>query len=146
MGQINHSAVTFMDKVTNEITSGDPSVTLYTANSTVNYTTNGWIILNTSYSGITFTNDKIRSANFSGVPSGTVFNLTGSANPGYSFEKWKGSANSTKRSIDVTVDTNTIEVATFVPIQKFGVTFTESGLPSGTTWYVNITGQPSSGQ
>jgi len=27
----------------------------------------------------------------------------------------------------------------------YTVTFTESGLPSGSTWYVNITGQPSSG-
>ncbi|MHB1621855.1 MAG: InlB B-repeat-containing protein [Cuniculiplasma sp.] len=36
------------------------------------------------------------------------------------------------------------ETVTF-SLVKYAVTFTESGIPTGTTWYVNITGQTSSG-
>ena len=124
--------------------STDPSVQLYTENSTTKYTTNGWIILNTSYSGINFQDDKIRSANFSGVPSGTIFNITGSPNSGYIFDGWKGTVNSTERSMNVIISNNTVEVALFSKAESYSVIFTQSGLPSG-NWYVNITGQTSSG-
>ncbi|MCL4447800.1 MAG: hypothetical protein M1556_01255 [Candidatus Thermoplasmatota archaeon] len=39
----------------------------------------------------------------------------------------------------------TIHYSVVVSIPTYSATFTESGLPTGTKWYVNITGQPSSG-
>ncbi len=118
----------------------DPSISFYTANSTVNATTNGWIVANFSYDGFTFQNDKIRSSTLSGVPTGTVFNLTGLANSGFVFKNWTGYVNSSKRSINLVLDSNAVEVAYFAPAMRYATSFTESGLPSGTTWYVNITG------
>ena len=129
--------------------SNDPSVQLYTENSTTKATTNGWIILNASFNsgGIqyTFKNDKTHNFSFSGVPSGTIFNISGSPNSGYIFDGWKGTINSTERSINVTIASNTVEAALFSKTLSYNVTFTESGLPSGSTWYVNITGQSPSG-
>ena len=41
-----------------------------------------------------------------------------------------------------TVDGSAVTVPVTFTLQLFAVTFTESGLPSGTEWYVNITGEP----
>ena len=41
--------------------------------------------------------------------------------------------------------TSVSQTITFAEV-KYTVTFTESGLPTSTPWYVNITGQPSSGK
>lgn len=100
----------------------------------------GYIVLNTSYSGITFTNDKVKYANFSGVPTGTVFNITSDPNSGYYFAGWTGSVTSMKRSLNIAVNNNINEEAVYKKAVYYNVNFSETGLPTGTTWYLNISG------
>lgn len=121
----------------------DPSVHLYVNG-------NGYVVFSANYTvdGILHFNfDSDRSENLStnDVPSGTVFHLVSSPNSGYSFQKWTGSVNSTNNSIYLTVNENINEEAIYAKTSYFPVYFTQSGLPAGTIWYVNISGQPSSG-
>jgi hypothetical protein len=99
----------------------------------------------------------------SGLPSGTPWyvNITGMPGSGpitgdsFSVAASNGTYNYTVatsnniyRSTDIsgtfTINgTQSSVTVKFVPV-KYKVTFTETGMPSGTAWYVNITGQNSS--
>ena len=122
--------------------SSDPSVHLYVNG-------NGYMIFSANYSvsGISFNFDNDKTQNFTtnGVPSGTIFHLVSSPNSGYILQKWTGPVNSTSNSINVTVNQNINEEAVYQKIPTFPVIFTESGLPSGTTWYVNLSNGIDSG-
>ena len=121
----------------------DPSVHLYVNG-------NGYVVFSANYTvgGIIHNSfDNARSENFStnDIPTGTVFHLVSSPNSGYIFQKWTGSVNSTNSSIYVVVNENINEEAIYVKTSYFPVSFIESGLPASTVWYVNISGQPTSG-
>jgi hypothetical protein len=45
----------------------------------------------------------------------------------------------------VTLDANTVTAPSTTPVKTYNTTFTETGLPSGTKWFVNVTGLVSSG-
>ncbi|MCL5889370.1 MAG: hypothetical protein M1597_05365 [Candidatus Thermoplasmatota archaeon] len=80
----------------------------------------------------------------SGAISGTsyTFNLT---NGTYSYNiATTGKTYSASAGATHVTGKNTSQPITFSKV-TYAVTFTESGLPSGTAWYVNITGQPGSG-
>ncbi len=67
---------------------------------------------------------------------------------GYQFLSWSGSGagsySGTTNQVSITMNGPVSETANFgSATTTYAVTFTESGLPTGTTWYVNITGQPS---
>ncbi|MHB1708776.1 MAG: protease pro-enzyme activation domain-containing protein [Thermoplasmataceae archaeon] len=97
----------------------------------------------------------------SGLPSGTEWwvNLSnglseGSTSPSIYFDLPNGPYSysiATTLKIygavgsDVTVNGNNVNVAIAFQKVTYAVTFTENGLPGGTTWYVNITGESGSG-
>ena len=122
--------------------SSDPSVHLYVNG-------NGYVIFSANYTvcciSFNYDNDKTQNFSSNDVPSGTIFHLVSSANSGYVFQKWTGSVNSTSNSINITVNQNIDEEAIYQKILTFSANFTENGLPTGNTWYVNITGLKSSG-
>ena len=90
--------------------------------------------------------------NESGLPSGYAWNLTfnGSVhkldNSSYVFSMQNGSYNYSASSDGYRVISGSVVVngsnmsvnLTFVPV-NYSVSFTESGLPAGTEWYVNVT-------
>ncbi|MHB1648571.1 MAG: InlB B-repeat-containing protein, partial [Cuniculiplasma sp.] len=125
-----------------QTSSSDPSVHLFVNG-------NGWVIFSANYScgGISFSfvNDKSTNFTTNSVPSGTLFHLVSSPNSGYYFVHWTGSVNSTSSSINITVNQNINEEAIYKQIPTFPVSFTESGLPLGVAWYINVTGMSSSG-
>ncbi len=103
---------------------------------------NGYVKFSANYSlsGIDFSFDNDKSQNFTtnDVPSGTVFHLVSSPNAGYQFVNWTGSVDSTNNSIYVTVNQNIQEEAIYVKSPSYPVSLAESGLPSGTEWYLNL--------
>jgi hypothetical protein len=120
-------------------TNSDPSVHLYVNGNgyvefSAHYTVDGFI-------SCSFDNDKTMDFNTNDVPTGTVFHLASSPDPGYTFEYWTGSVNSTSNLINITVNNNINEEAIYEKITLFSVTFSETGLPSGSTWWVNLNGQ-----
>jgi hypothetical protein len=66
-------------------------------------------------------------------PNGS-FPFTAQSNGSYPATPPTGEINVTGSSVDQTIDFR-------APATSFSVTFVESGLPSGSRWYVNITGQ-----
>jgi len=90
-------------------------------------------------------------ANFSNggsvLPSSGWYNaglsatLSAVANSSFEFVSWTGSGNGSysgiKDQISITINGPITEKANFVEIYQ--VTFTETGLPSLTTWYINLT-------
>ena len=129
-------------KTNDQSSSSDPSVHLYVNG-------NGYVIFSANYTvcciSFNYDNDKTQNFTSNDVPTGTVFHLVSSPNSGYAFQKWTGSVNSTSNSINVTVDQNINEEAIYEKILTFSANFTESALPTGNTWYVNITGLQTSG-
>ena len=122
----------------NQASSSDPSVHLYVNG-------NGYVVFSANYSvdGIincNFDNDRTQNFTTNDVPTGTVFHLVSSPNSGYVFQRWSGSVNSTDNSIYFTVNQNIKEEAIYQKL-PYSVTFTESGLPSGDSWWVNFNGQ-----
>ena len=116
----------------------------YSVHLFVNNNSRGWIVFSANYTSggiITFNFDNDRTQNFStnSVPSGTIFHLVSSPDSGYSFVNWTGSVKSTNNSIYVTVNQNINEEAFYKKTTNYSVKFTESGLPSGNSWYVNLT-------
>ncbi|MCL5963929.1 MAG: hypothetical protein M1411_06225 [Candidatus Thermoplasmatota archaeon] len=97
----------------------------------------------------------------SGLPSGTIWyvNITGGAsyssttstitfsepNGTYSYSIATGNKEyaPSPASGSFTVNGAVVSESITFNLFTYSVTFTESGLPTGTTWYVNITGQPS---
>ncbi len=97
----------------------------------------------------------------SGLPSGTIWyvNITGGAsyssttstitfselNGTYSYTVATGNKEyaPSPASGSFTVNGAVVSESITFNLFTYSVTFTESGLPTGTTWYVNITGQPS---
>ena len=129
-------------KTNDQSSNSDPSVHLYVNG-------NGYVIFSANYTvcciSFNYDNDKTQNFTSNDVPTGTVFHLVSSPNSGYAFQKWTGSVNSTSNSINVTVDQNINEEAIYEKILTFSANFTESALPTGNTWYVNITGLQTSG-
>ena len=104
----------------------------------------------------------------SGLPTGTVWYVNVTNSTGYVFQGYSSSSTMAFSLINgtYTFDNSTAD-KTYAPLSYSGylsvsglpttlptvifspvtykVTFTESGLPSGTAWYVNITGQQTSG-
>ena len=98
----------------------------------------------------------------SGLPSGTAWyvNITGQTSSGpisagtsyfknltngtYYYSIWTPDTNYYANSSNFIVN-GTHKLIHVKFIEAFSVIFSESGLPSSTTWYVNITGQKSSG-
>ena len=111
--------------------STDPSVHIYTSVS------GQYFILNTSYCGFTYTDDKVGSFTSNDIPTGTIFNVTADPGTGYVFVAWEGSVNSTNRSLNIDVSSNIQEEVIYRAVD-YNVTFSEIGLPSETQWYVNI--------
>ncbi|MGC8620277.1 MAG: InlB B-repeat-containing protein, partial [Thermoplasmata archaeon] len=62
--------------------------------------------------------------------------------PNYGFVSWSGTGNGsysgTNSQVTITMNGPIIEQANF--IELFQVTFIENGLPSGTPWYINLSG------
>ncbi len=119
--------------------SADPSVHLYSNG-------NGYVVFSANYTvdGIehcSFDNDKSQNFNTNDVPTGTVFHLVSSPNSGYALQKWIGSVNSTNNSIYITSNKNINEEAIYQKEALFSVTFTECGIPTGDSWWVNFNGQ-----
>jgi len=103
------------------------------------------------------------SINFTetGLPSGTAWSVTfnGTAssssasnisfmapNGTYSYEVVHVAGYSSSLSSgNITVNGSSVRAEILFSPVTYGVTFTESGLPSGAAWYVNVSGQPSSG-
>ena len=103
------------------------------------------------------------SINFTetGLPSGTAWSVTfnGTAssssasnisftapNGTYSYEvAHVAGYSSSLSSGNITVNGSSVRAEILFSPVTYGVTFTESGLPSGAAWYVNVSGQPSSG-
>ena len=103
------------------------------------------------------------SINFTetGLPSGTAWSVTfnGTAssssasnisftapNGTYSYEVANVAGYSSSLSSgNITVNGSSVRAEILFSPVTYGVTFTESGLPSGAAWYVNVSGQPSSG-
>ena len=97
------------------------------------------------------------SGSGSTTPSGTkVWENSGSlailatANSGYSFSSWSSSsssitfASSSSASTTATIHAPGTITANFAKVTTYTVTFTESGLPSGTSWTVTFNGQAKS--
>ncbi len=99
---------------------------------------NGWVKFSANYSFFSFDNDKSQNFTSNGIPSGTVFHLVSSPNAGYSFVNWTGTVDSTNNSIYVTVNQNIQEEAIYLKPSNYSVSFAESGPPSGTEWYLNL--------
>ncbi|MFG1415210.1 MAG: hypothetical protein AAE986_03515 [Thermoplasmataceae archaeon] len=78
----------------------------------------------------------------------SVVSITAIAQTGYSFSHWNGtgsgSYSGTNNPASVTMNGPVQESAVFVKAY-YKITFSETGLPSGISWYVNITGMASSG-
>jgi hypothetical protein len=92
----------------------------------------------------------------SGLPSGTSWNLTFSNNTytltstSHSFMLSNGTYTYKATSTDYTTISNSVTVngtnqspTIYFVLQTYTITFTETGLPSGVAWYVNITGHDS---
>ena len=83
--------------------------------------------------------------------AGSSVTLTAKAVSGYAFSSWSGSGTGsytgTNNPLTLTMSGPVSETADFVQANgtHFTVTFTETGLPSGVSWYVNISGMASSG-
>ncbi len=83
--------------------------------------------------------------------AGSSVTLTAKAVSGYAFSSWSGSGTGsytgTNNPLTLTMNGPVSETADFVQANgtHFTVTFTESGLPSGTTWYVNLSNGMDSG-
>ena len=82
------------------------------------------------------------------VSSGSSTTIRATAASGYQFTGWQGSGSGsysgTANPTTLTPSGPVTEVAEFSPSSEalYPVTFTESGLPTGTTWWVNLTGEP----
>ena len=103
------------------------------------------------------------SINFTetGLPSGTAWSVTFNGttssssasnisftapNGTYSYEVANVAGYSSSLSSgNITVNGSSVRAEILFSPVTYGVTFTESGLPSGAAWYVNVSGQPSSG-
>ncbi len=112
----------------------------------------GYVTSSTKYS-ITFTE--------TGLPSGTIWYVNLSNGQTFSdskntisFSELNGTYSYTIATVNkswsssggsLTVNGNPVSQPVAFSEVTYKVTFTETGLPSGTTWYVNITGQASSG-
>jgi hypothetical protein len=76
------------------------------------------------------------------IDANTTVELTATPAPGYVFNHWSGfgtgSVNSSDPSIEITMVSWIKEQAVFAP--TYSVTFTETGLPAGTRWSVNVSG------
>ncbi|MHB8561113.1 MAG: ice-binding family protein, partial [Thermoplasmataceae archaeon] len=90
--------------------------------------------------------------NITGTPgSGPITGTSYSVSvPNGSYNYTIGTSDSTYRSVEAggsfrVNGTQSSTMVIFTPV-KYTVTFTETGLPQGTAWYVNITGQNSSGE
>jgi hypothetical protein len=80
--------------------------------------------------------------------SSSPISITAIPQPGYTFSNWNGtgsgSYSGTKNPASVSMNGPVQETAVFVKAY-YKITFSETGLPSGASWYVNVTGMPSSG-
>ena len=73
---------------------------------------------------------------------GTQVNITATPSAGWSFSGWTGDASGSSNTT-ITMNSNKTITATFTLAPKT-VTFTETGLPSGTYWTVNFNGEQKS--
>lgn len=78
----------------------------------------------------------------------SVVSITAAAKAGYSFSEWNGAGagnySGPENPASVTMKGPVQETAVFVAAY-YKIAFSETGLPSGVSWYVNITSMPSSG-
>ncbi len=72
-------------------------------------------------------------------PPGTVVDITATGATGWGFSEWSGDLTGTTNPTSITMDSNKTVTATFTAI-PYNVTFTESGLASGTSWSVTFNG------
>ena len=77
--------------------------------------------------------------------SGTTASLTATANTGYKFVDWEGTGTGSYSGSDnpaaVTLNGPITETAVFKAVETFySIVFTESGLPTETTWQVTLNG------
>ncbi len=97
----------------------------------------GFLYLDTTSDIPPFTGNITVISPSNGTILSSVFAVQPSMNMAFSMQ------NQTLFSLDYIAMGNVIH--TYSITKAFTITFTESGLPSGTDWYVNITGQASSG-
>jgi hypothetical protein len=152
---------------TRYLVNGTYTYTVSTANKLYHPSYSGIISVKgkTSTSEVSFITTYKLTFTESGLPSGTAWyvNLTGMAASGpithnsYNISVQNGSYSFTvstsdktyapdiySGSVQVTGSPVTVPIITFT-LQTYSVTFTESGLPSGTAWYVNLTNGMTSG-
>ncbi|AWR96162.1 PQQ-binding-like beta-propeller repeat protein [Acidianus sulfidivorans JP7] len=112
------------------------SITL-TSNSTVQitYLTQYYLLVNSTYGGTV-------SPSSGWYNAGSEVQLCASAYFGYQFIKWIGSGigsySGKENNVTITINGPINETAIFLPV--YVLTFSESGLPSGTTWSVTVNG------
>lgn len=98
-----------------------------------------------TFNGVTYTNGQQAS----GVAAGS-YSLVAPACAGEVFSSWSSSAgtvaSSTSASTTVTISSDGTITATFTaaPPETYLITFTETGLPTGTSWSVTLEGTPMS--
>ena len=119
--------------------SGNVSVSGYNLSENVSYSIQYYLTIDTSPAG---TGTVSQSSGW--FSAGSSVNLTAQADSGYVFSSWSGSGTGsytgTNNPLTLTMSGPISETANFVQtsVSHYTVTFTESGLPSGTTWYVNL--------
>ena len=119
--------------------SGNVSVSGYNLSENVSYSIQYYLTIYTSPAG---TGTVSQSSGW--FSAGSSVNLTAQADSGYVFSSWSGSGTGsytgTNNPLTLTMSGPISETANFVQtsVSHYTVTFTESGLPSGTTWYVNL--------
>lgn len=149
---------------TDELMNGSYTYTIGTVDKTYN-ATGGAFTINGNSPSIQVKFEKVDyqvTARESGLPPGTMwflnltdgqsFSATGSTlTTGLSNGTYTYSLGTTDKEYNASGGSFTVSGAdeslslTFTPV-TYAVTFAETGLPSGTSWFVNITGEPSSGK
>jgi hypothetical protein len=78
------------------------------------------------------------------LAAGSVVELRATANTGYHFDNWVGTGpgaySGTANPDNLTLSHADNETAYFSAVATYAVTFSESGLPAGTQWAVNLSG------
>ena len=119
--------------------SGNVNVSGHNLSKNVSYSTQYHLTIDTSPAGTGTV-----SPSSSWFSAGSSVTLTAQAYSGYNFSSWSGSGTGsytgTNNPATLTMSGPISETANFVQttVYHYTTTFTESGLPSGTTWYVNL--------
>jgi hypothetical protein len=116
--------------------SGQVTVSGASTGASITYTKQFLLIMNPSVGGTT-------SPATGWYDAGSVIEMTATPDRGYAFSSWSGSGpgaySGASNPYNITLSGSDNETAMMIP-STYSVTFTESGLPAGATWYVALNG------